>query len=289
MTLRKRSPPSGAFLNGGPTWAPNDATQTPSHGHAGLWTRATGPTSAGRVALLHGFTQTGRSWDHIAAALSAATRGEVITVDMPGHGGSGAIHVDLLASADLVTAAVGPAVYVGYSMGGRVALHAALRSPEAVRGLVLIGATAGILDEPGRRARRGADEVLATDLERDGIEAFLTRWLANPLFETLPAVAAGLEGRRANTVAGLASSLRLCGTGTQEPLWERLADIACPVRILAGALDAKFCALGAQLAEAIGPNASFATIADAGHAAHLERPHAVITEITALVEQCNRC
>ena len=248
----------------------------------GLSARVSGPTPATRIALLHGFTQTGRSWGTVAAALTALGH-EVVTVDMPGHGGSGAVRADLPTSADLVTAACGRAVYVGYSMGGRVALHAALRAPELVRGLVLIGATAGIADEGERAVRQAADEILAADLERDGLDVFLTRWLASPLFATLADAAAGMDERRVNSVAGLAASLRLCGTGTQEPLWERLAAIVCPVAIIAGSFDDKFRALGQQLAASIGPNATFTSIGDAGHAAHLERPDAVVAAISELV------
>ena len=248
----------------------------------GLATRVSGShNAASTVALLHGFTQTGRSWGAVGAALTAQGH-RVVTVDMPGHGGSADVRADLNGSADLVTAAAGPATYVGYSMGGRVALHAALRSPAAVRGLVLIGATAGISEDADRTARLAADERLAAELERDGVDAFLVRWLTNPLFATLLADAAGFADRRANTVAGLAASLRDCGTGTQEPLWERLGAIDIPVAIVAGALDEKFCAIGARLASAIGANARFTTIPDAGHAAHLEQPGAVIAAITAI-------
>jgi 2-succinyl-6-hydroxy-2,4-cyclohexadiene-1-carboxylate synthase len=95
------------------------------------------------------------------------------------------------------------------------------------------------------------------------------------MFAGLPSDAAGLEQRLTNTVDGLASSLRLTGTGTQDPLWGRLGalgDAGMPVLVVAGALDDKFRALGEVLVEAIGPTASLELVDDAGHAAHLERP-----------------
>ncbi len=51
--------------------------------------------------------------------------------------------------------------------------------------------------------------------------------------------AAGAERdeRLRNSPAGLASSLRLCGTGTQEPLWDLLGSLPCPVLALAGTDD----------------------------------------------------
>ena len=232
-----------------------------------------------RIVLVHGFTQTGRSWGPIADDL--ARDHEVVAVDAPGHGSSAAVRTDLAGGGALL-ASFGPAAFVGYSMGGRFCLHAALAQPAQVTRLVLLGATAGLDDAGERAARVRSDEALAADLERDGLDAFLARWLAAPLFATLPDEAAGLEARRGNTVAGLAASLRNCGTGAQEPLWERLSTIQCPVSVLAGEADEKFSALGREMADAIGPNATFDTVAGAGHAAHLERPDAVVDAICAL-------
>jgi 2-succinyl-6-hydroxy-2,4-cyclohexadiene-1-carboxylate synthase len=240
----------------------------------------TGPLAArssgagDRVVLVHGFTQTGRSWDRIAADL--ACDHEVVTVDAPGHGGSGAIHADLPTTATLLAATTGQATYVGYSMGGRICLHLALAHPELVTGLVLLGATAGI-DDPGERAvRRAGDDALAAEIERDGVDTFLDRWLANPMFAGLPDDPAERAERRHNTAAGLAASLRLVGTGTQEPRWDRLGALTMPVLVLAGEHDAKFTELGRRLASSIGDNASFATVPGAGHAAHLEQPEAFV-------------
>jgi 2-succinyl-6-hydroxy-2,4-cyclohexadiene-1-carboxylate synthase len=170
----------------------------------------------------------------------------------------------------------GQAVYVGYSMGGRLALHLALARPDLVDGLVLLGATAGIEVEQARAARRAADEALASDVEQDGVDAFLERWLAQPLFASLPPEAADRDDRRRNTAAGLAASLRLAGTGTQEPLWDRLATLTMPVLVLAGERDERFAGLGRRMAGTIGANASFAVVPGAGHAAHLEDPEAFL-------------
>ncbi len=100
--------------------------------------------------LAHGFTQTGRSWDTVARLIAdRVTDADIVAVDMPGHGSAADVRADLWQSADRLTQLGGPATYVGYSMGGRVALHAALAHPAVVERLVLIGATAGI-DDDGR-------------------------------------------------------------------------------------------------------------------------------------------
>jgi 2-succinyl-6-hydroxy-2,4-cyclohexadiene-1-carboxylate synthase len=158
-------------------------------------------------------------------------------------------------------------------MGARYALHVALTRPDLVRRLVTIGGTPGIEDAAERAARRAADEALAAGIERDGVAAFLDRWLAQPMFAGLPPDPDALADRRRNTAAGLAGSLRLAGTGTQEPLWERLPGLAMPVLVIAGASDEKFAAIGERMAAAL-PDATFVTVDGAGHAAHLERPDA---------------
>ena len=225
----------------------------------------------GRVVLLHGFTQSRRSWDGVAAAMG--DRYAVVTVDAPGHGESSNVRLDLPATADALAREVGPATYIGYSMGGRLALHVAVSRPDVVERLVLVSATPGLADAGARAERRAADERLADDIERDGVDAFLQRWLALPLFARLPADTAGIEDRRSNTASGLASSLRLSGTGAQESLWDKLDELTMPVLLVVGEHDAKFRAIAAEMATAI-PGATVEVIADAGHVVHLERPAA---------------
>jgi 2-succinyl-6-hydroxy-2,4-cyclohexadiene-1-carboxylate synthase len=237
-----------------------------------------GGSGAARVVLVHGFTQTLAAWAPVGDRL--AHRFEVVRVDLPGHGRSGAVRAGFGEAAGLVGAAGGAGTYVGYSLGGRLCLRLALDRPDLVRALVLVGASPGIADPGERAARRAADEGLAAELERDGVAAFLDRWLAGPLFATLPEEAAGRAERLANTADGLASALRRLGTGVQEPLWDRLAGLRPPALLVAGERDPKFTALARRMAAAIGPAARVAIVSGAGHAVHLERPG----ELAALAE-----
>jgi 2-succinyl-6-hydroxy-2,4-cyclohexadiene-1-carboxylate synthase len=233
------------------------------------------------IVLLHGFTQTGRCWGPVADDL--ARDHAVVTIDAPGHGGSGAVRADLPAAAELAveaTAGDAPAVWVGYSMGARLALHVALAAPDAVRGLVLVGGTPGIEDEATRAERRVEDAQRAAALRGEGVDAFLRRWLALPLFAGLPDWARFDDERRRNTAEGLASSLELAGTAAQEPLWGRLSELGTAhlaVLAVAGADDPKFAAIAERMVDAIGATATARAIAGAGHAAHLERPQAFLT------------
>jgi 2-succinyl-6-hydroxy-2,4-cyclohexadiene-1-carboxylate synthase len=223
-----------------------------------------------RLVLLHGFTQTARCWGPVADDL--ARDHEVVRLDAPGHGGSSAIRGDLAATSELIAEAGGPGVYVGYSMGARMALHVALRAPEVVRALVLIGGTPGIEDPAERAERRERDHALADQVRDQGVAAFIDEWLAQPLFAGLPDWARFDGERRCNTPEGLAASLELAGTGSQRPLWGELGRIAVPVLAVAGARDERYAAIARRMAAAIGGDATAALVPDAGHAAHLEQP-----------------
>lgn len=240
-----------------------------------------GPPSE-RIVLVHGFTQTASSWRPVGALLQDRLRPEpeIVCLDAPGHGSRCDVHLDLPAGADLLAAEGGRATYIGYSLGARYCLHVALQHPELVERLVLLGGTPGIVDDTERAERRAADEALAHELERIGLEAFLERWLAQPLFARLRPTIAEIDDRLTNTVGGLASSLRLAGTGTQAPLWDRLSTIAVPVLVLAGEHDSKFADIGRRMAELL-PDGEFRTVPDAGHAAHLEHPVTTGEIITA--------
>jgi 2-succinyl-6-hydroxy-2,4-cyclohexadiene-1-carboxylate synthase len=242
-----------------------------------------GREGLGRVVLVHGFTQTLAAWAPVAERL--ARRWEVVRVDLPGHGGSGEVRAGFAEAAALVGAAGGTGVYVGYSLGGRLCLRLALDRPDLVRGLVLVGASPGIADPAARAERRTADEALAGQVEREGVAAFLDRWLAGPLFATLPETAAGRADRLANRPEGLAFALRRLGTGVQEPLWGRLPGLVPPVLLVAGALDAKFTGIARDMAAVIGPRARVELVPGAGHAVHLERPDALAALVEDFVDQ----
>lgn len=231
-----------------------------------LWSERDG--AGPRVVLVHGFTQTRRCWGPVADDL--ATDHEVVRVDAPGHGRSADVTAGLRTGARLIADEGGAATYLGYSMGGRYCLHVALGAPELVRGLVLVGATGGIDDPAERAERRRVDDAMAARLERDGLEPFLDAWLAQPLFAGLTPEQQCRPARLENTVDGLAASLRIAGTGAQDPLWDRLDRLEMPVLVVAGEADTKFTVLGERLVASIGANATLALVPGAGHAPHLE-------------------
>ncbi len=239
------------------------------------------------LVLLHGFTQTGASWDDVRAALDPGGR-PVLTPDQRGHGTQSATRPILLPAmaADAMAQVPGGRALAlgGYSMGGRAALLAALASPGRITHLALISTTAGIADEAERAARVPADEALAARIESVGLEAFADEWGSGPLFAgQSPDVAeAARADRLRNTAEGLAASLRGAGTGKMGSLWDGLGSLSMPVLVLTGGRDEKFTALGERLAAAM-PDAEHVVVPGAGHQLPLEAPGAVAAELTRLL------
>jgi 2-succinyl-6-hydroxy-2,4-cyclohexadiene-1-carboxylate synthase len=190
------------------------------------------------------------------------------------------------------------AAWVGYSMGGRVALAAALgstgRGADRVAGLVLLSASPGIESDAERAARREADEALARSLESaaeggrsSGLAGFVDRWAAHPLFAGEARLGhrhlrRARAERLAGSARGYAASLRGMGQGAQPSLWGRLGELRAELRdrvlLVAGEEDEKYVEIVRRMAEAI-PEAEIVTLPNAGHAVHREAPEAVARAI----------
>jgi len=195
--------------------------------------------------------------------------------DIRGHGRSSDREPVTLETVSHDIAVLAPArvTLVGYSMGGRIALHVALALGDRVERLVLIGASPGIADPAERQARRQADERLADEIEAASIEAFAHRWAATPVLAGQPpsVLAAVQADRLRNTPDGLARALRGLGSGALPSLWDRLGELAMPVTLAVGQRDQKFHQINARMAAEM-PVARLEVVAGAGHAAHLEAP-----------------
>jgi 2-succinyl-6-hydroxy-2,4-cyclohexadiene-1-carboxylate synthase len=219
------------------------------------------------------------SWMPLLESLSKDIPDTIsVLVDLPGHGDSTDVVADLCNTADLLVDAVGPATYIGYSLGARVVLHAAFQHPDRVENCILISGTAGIEDERERAARRASDDALAERVFDIGTEAFIDQWLGQPMFASLSADVSQRTQRLVNTPQGLANSLRTCGTGVQEPLWDRLNEFPVPSLLIVGSRDDKFRMIAERMHRLM-PASRLAVIEGAGHSAHLEMPGTVALEV----------
>lgn len=241
--------------------------------------------------LLHGFTGSVEAWgEEIFQGLVQAN--QVVAVDLLGHGASDfspdpqryqveEVLRDLGQVLDAV--AVDRARWLGYSMGGRIALAGAILRPARVSALILESASPGLEGENERRARRRADEALAEGILRGGMEAFIDHWMGLPLFATqgkLPPQIrdASRERRLKNNPEALAACLRGLGIGAQPSFWEDLPQIQVPTFLLAGEEDKKFTDIAGRMAEEI-PQSSLRLVPKSGHAIHLENPFAWLAAV----------
>ncbi len=228
--------------------------------------------------LLHGFTGSSASWGDLLLDGLAASVGAPVLVDLPGHGGQQIPPAGIELESTLANIEAHgdwPADLIGYSMGGRLALHFAVSHPDAVQRLVLESASPGLESGAEQAARRAADEILADRIEM-GLEAFVDDWMSQPLFETqravpVPELARQRAIRLANDPSALAASLRALGTGSLPSLWDRLPRLGVPTLLLVGELDRKFVDINRRMVERL-PHAELVIVPDAGHAVHLERP-----------------
>jgi 2-succinyl-6-hydroxy-2,4-cyclohexadiene-1-carboxylate synthase len=162
---------------------------------------------------------------------------------------------------------------VGYSLGGRLALRAALRDPRRYLGLVTVSATAGVEEPAARRARAEADARLAAWMDTAAIEQVVALWERQPLFadqsETL--IEQQRPGRLNNAPADLAMLLRTAGQGVLEPVWRELAQLDLPLLAIAGARDDGYVRAAERMA-VTAPAGRAEIVEDTGHAPQLQRP-----------------
>lgn len=236
--------------------------------------------------LLHGFSGSSKDWDGIVPMLCDAGFATA-AIDLIGHGRTDVAATPArYAMAETVrdltilldTLSIERADWIGYSMGGRVALHFALANPARVRTLILESASPGIADAEAREERHRDDDTLARRIEERGMEWFADYWTSLPLFATQASLpmetrAAQHVRRLCNNAAGLARSLRGMGQGAQEYVGDRLAPLHCPTLLIVGERDPKYVQVARSMESEI-PGARCLIVPGAGHNVHLEAPEA---------------
>jgi 2-succinyl-6-hydroxy-2,4-cyclohexadiene-1-carboxylate synthase len=229
-----------------------------------------------RVLFVSGFMQRGNAWAPVAELLPE--RYPSVLLDHREHTFEGRLRE--------IAAAGRGAVLCGYSLGGRLAVHAALRAPEHYAGLITLGTSAGIDERAARDERARADEKIAAWMETSPIEDIVAVWERQPLFadQSDVLVEAQREGRLSHDPAKLALLLRSAGQGTLDPVWFELGRLRLPWLALAGVRDERYTAAARRITREA-PTALAAVVPDAGHAAHLQQPEAVARLIEDFLDE----
>jgi 2-succinyl-6-hydroxy-2,4-cyclohexadiene-1-carboxylate synthase len=228
-----------------------------------------------RVVFLPGFMQRGDAWEPVAGLL--AERYPRTLLDHREHSLEGRLRE--------IAEAGERAVLCGYSLGGRLALRAALRDPRRYAGVVTVGATAGIEEVGARHARAEADERLAAWMEAAPIDEIVSLWERQPLFADQgdELIEAQRPGRLSHDPRDLALLLRTAGQGVLEPVWYQLAGLELPLLAIAGARDDGYVKAAQRLAREA-PRGRVELVEHAGHAAHLQRPERVAELIAPMLD-----
>lgn len=243
-----------------------------------------------RLVALHGFTGEGADFRALREALPADWR--LVAPDFPGHGARrsqrAAADYSLSAHLKAIDEAMGEGndtALLGYSLGGRLALHWALAHPDRCRRLILVGASPGLETPAQREERQLADGALAMFLRSEGLGPFYKYWhhqpLLRPLFSRPTDEVAALQARRAlNEPEALALSLENVGTGCLPSLWPRLGELRMPVDLVTGDLDPKFTHVARLMGSKL-PKARLSLVEGCGHAVHLEKPSDLASVLTS--------
>lgn len=162
---------------------------------------------------------------------------------------------------------------LGYSMGGRIALHALLDGAKYARA-VIVSAGLGIEGDDARAARRAADEKWATRFEHDDWEIVLRDWNAQPLFGGDVRVRRERDYDRRRVV----DALRRWSPGVLPPLAPRLHEIEIPVLWMAGERDAKYVAEAERAVELL-PNATLWICPGAAHRVPWEQAEQFVAKL----------
>lgn len=240
----------------------------------------TGPADGRVVLFLHGFMGSSASWGRVADQLGLPLR--TICADLPGHGESTGLSDEAYTFDGAARLLIGlldreeveRCIWVGYSMGGRLALHVAARHPDRVSALALESAHPGLRDDAARRARLAQDqrraEALAADLDR-----FVDDWYATEFWSSLRAHPRTFEAivrqRKSQSGTELARAIEGFSPGRQPGRWTFFDGTSLPVLYLAGRLDAKYRRVAEEIAR-LPSEARTAIISDAGHNVHAEQP-----------------
>jgi 2-succinyl-6-hydroxy-2,4-cyclohexadiene-1-carboxylate synthase len=235
------------------------------------------------VLFLHGFTGDTRTWDEVTEVLKV--KYQCISIDIVGHGRTDSpvnaerysmdgVSKDIRAILNKLD--IKKAAFVGYSMGGRLALHYSNLYSETVGVLILESASPGLKTEEEKRERRERDHALADRIMDEGMESFVTFWEDIPLFSTQKKLPLEVRDRirvqrLQQSPVGLSNSLKGMGTGAQPSWWGTLGNLPFPVILMIGCLDRKFAAIANEMETWI-PDAEVIPFFDTGHAIHVEDP-----------------
>lgn len=172
---------------------------------------------------------------------------------------------------------------LGYSMGGRMALHALLEENHPWQSAVIISAHPGLENDATKVARRSSDAEWATRSLAGNWQQFLTGWDSQPILSGASLRDPSSSGQLAARRREIARSFVDWSLGTQESLWERLGEITIPVLWVVGENDPKFQEIARRATELM-PSAELVVAPSAGHRVPWEAPQWFSSQVSRFLK-----
>lgn len=217
-----------------------------------------GNSNLPNLVLLHGFLGNKDDWCDVVLLLK--NHFHCICVDFPGHGDSDNIFLPIPgfeSCADLVIQtlkyyAVEQFHLLGYSLGGRIALHIAQimvqQTPKKLLSLQLESCHPGLLSDSDKYARKKNDQAWAEKLAQLPIKQFLSLWYQQAVFNELTSEQKSelVSLRSQNNADSLLTCYQATSLALQNDMWQLpllLIDEGITTCFYAGSKDSKFSAL----------------------------------------------
>ncbi len=246
------------------------------------------------IFLLHGFAEDMSTWDEIIQLFQedeALSEFALFCLDLPGHGQSEAprppdgysldnilkcLHDFIHALQCEGNCATGKYILLGYSYGGRLALHYAIKYKAELDALILESASFGLKNEFQKELRKQADEAFAEKIQAEGVSYFERTWSQMPIFNSQKNLSQESfnkvrKRRLANNPNVLSNTLRMTGQGVLPYILPEFLRLNLSTLYICGSLDEKYAALGQSQEIASQSSVVVEVVRGAGHNVHLEK------------------
>jgi 2-succinyl-6-hydroxy-2,4-cyclohexadiene-1-carboxylate synthase len=178
-------------------------------------------------------------------------------------------------------------VLVGYSLGGRLVLHALLRKPELWDAAVVISAHPGLKSSEEKEQRRKTDEQWARRFEEESWNTLMHDWNDRDVFKSDRFHFQRSEKDFSRQM--LAKALREWSLGNQKYLFPEIRELPMPICWMVGALDKAYASsVSAESIAGCHPQSCVRVIPQAGHRAPWEKSEVFRDYLSIFLNQINR-
>ena len=178
-------------------------------------------------------------------------------------------------------------ILLGYSLGGRLALHACLSRPDLWKSAIVVGADPGLESEEEKKLQLDRDRKWAERLKREPLEKLVNEWDAQSVF-------CGIGNQAPRNLGEMdpqkiSQHFQVFSKGLQQNLVPQLIELKCPpILFLSGEKDQKYQKIGEELTRSCTIFKS-EIIKDAGHRVPWENPNEFFQTLDKFINSLNRC